>query len=83
MMFSKLLYFFFLCPGIYLIYLGYIAVTSAGLCGVAKASRLLSEMQDCFTGLAGNVLTYATWNDEGLLYEKHDAIDARLAYDSF
>lgn len=40
-------------------------------------------MQDCFTGLAGNVLTYANWNDEGVLYKKTDAIDAHLAYDSF
>lgn len=34
-----------------------------------KASQLLSEIRDCFTGLAGNALSYLIWNDKGLLYK--------------
>lgn len=68
-MLLKLLCFLFLYCGIYLIYpyLAYHLVTKTGL-GI-KASQLLSEIQDCFTGLAGNVLSYKIWNDECLLYK--------------
>lgn len=69
MMLLKLLCFLFLCPGTYSIYPRLCSVTETGLRTLAKASRLLSEIQDCFMGLAGNVLTYMTWNGGCLLYK--------------
>lgn len=70
-MLLKLLCFLFPCPGIYLIYphFAYPSVTKTGVVTLAKASWLVSEIQDHFMCLAGNVLTYTTWNDECLLYK--------------
>lgn len=67
-MILKLLY-FFLCPGICLIYLClvYNSVTKTGLGTLAKAFWLLSEVQDFFMDLEGNVFAYTTWNGKCLL----------------